>query len=307
MIHISMYDATSIQGEDGEVGDGWGRVVGWLSAAESDFADAQGRAAALWHVRFDDVALGEEDLEEQEVKAAFIAWELATRAPCPPPAGGVAPAFGLAGHDEPRVWLVEERDDDVSLPLLARALGVEAEALVALNAHRYKGLRNAGSCRLKALTVLAPPPPSRSLAQPSLTGGPQDHVSAGPPARPHARPQARQAGRFARASTKDTWSELVARGWSRQPSRKGHCHWTYVSPDGRRTFTSASAAHAYAQRARAAAGRTRLECRVHVRTRLECLESTASPRRGPCLRSQGRAAHSLRPRRSSWPWTIVAQ
>ena len=75
MIHISMYDATSIQGEDGEVGDGWGRVVGWLSAAESDFADAQGRAAALWHVRFDDVALGEEDLEEQEVKAAFIAWE----------------------------------------------------------------------------------------------------------------------------------------------------------------------------------------------------------------------------------------
>ena len=65
MIHISMYDATSIQGEDGEVGDGWGRVVGWLSAAESDFADAQGRAAALWHVRFDDVALGEEDLEER--------------------------------------------------------------------------------------------------------------------------------------------------------------------------------------------------------------------------------------------------
>ena len=88
MIHISMYDATSIQGEDGEVGDGWGRVVGWLSAAESDFADAQGRAAALWHVRFDDVALGEEDLEEQEVKAAFIAWELATRVPCPPPGGG---------------------------------------------------------------------------------------------------------------------------------------------------------------------------------------------------------------------------
>ena len=244
-----MYDATSIQGEDGEVGDGWGRVVGWLSAAESDFADDQGCAAALWHVRFDDVALGEEDLEEQEVKAAFIAWELATRAPCPPP-GGATPAFSLAGNDEPRVWLVEERDDDVSLPQLACALGVCAEALVKLNAHRYKGLRNASSCRLKALTVLVLPPPGHSPGQPSQTGGPQGRFSAGL----QARQQARQAGRFARASTKDTWSELVSLGWSRQPSKKGYCHWTYVSPDGRRTFTSASAARAYAQRARAAAG-----------------------------------------------------
>ena len=64
-----------------EVGYGKGKIVGWLSAAESDFVNERTkRAAALWHVVFDEVcekhlrysptSMGEEDLEEHEVREA---------------------------------------------------------------------------------------------------------------------------------------------------------------------------------------------------------------------------------------------
>ena len=58
---------------DGRVGEGWGSITGWLSADESDFINDQSEAAALWHVVFDDTALGEEDLEEHAVKEAVLA------------------------------------------------------------------------------------------------------------------------------------------------------------------------------------------------------------------------------------------
>ena len=67
-----------------EVGYGKGKVVGWLSAAESDFVNERTKcAAALYHVVFDEVcerhlrysptAMGEEDLEEDEVREAVEA------------------------------------------------------------------------------------------------------------------------------------------------------------------------------------------------------------------------------------------
>ena len=58
---------------DGRVGEEGGSITGWLSADESDFVTDQGEAAPLWHVVFDDTALGEEDLEEHEVKEAVLA------------------------------------------------------------------------------------------------------------------------------------------------------------------------------------------------------------------------------------------
>ena len=160
--------------DDGQLGEGWGKITGWLSADESDFVNEQGNPAALWHVVFDDASLGEEDLEEHEVKAAVIAWELATRkitrggkkkskggstvnkretcnkegdsGPVPPPA------------NDPRVYFVEDGDGDKGLPELARELNVEVEEIIRLNCERYKGLKNASTCRLKPHTVLILPP-----------------------------------------------------------------------------------------------------------------------------------------------------
>jgi hypothetical protein len=63
----------AVTDNDGRVGEGWGSITGWLSADESDFTNDQGEAAELWHVVFDDTALGEEDLEEHEVKEAVLA------------------------------------------------------------------------------------------------------------------------------------------------------------------------------------------------------------------------------------------
>jgi hypothetical protein len=58
---------------DGQVGEGWGSITGWLSANESYCINDEGEAAELWYVVFDDTALGEEDLEEHEVKEAVLA------------------------------------------------------------------------------------------------------------------------------------------------------------------------------------------------------------------------------------------
>ena len=158
--------------DDGQLGEGWGKVVGWLSADESDFTNEKGEPAGLWHVVFDDAALGEEDLEEHEVKAAVIAWELAKRKA--PRCGKKGKGSGsskkrksaslgpdgteVAAAGEPRVYFVEEADDDISLPQLAQQLHVDAEEIVKLNCERYKGLKNTPSCRLKPHTVLVLPP-----------------------------------------------------------------------------------------------------------------------------------------------------
>ena len=52
-----------------------GRVTGWLAAAESDFLDAHGRPAALFHVAYGngELAGDEEDLEAYEVEASLKA------------------------------------------------------------------------------------------------------------------------------------------------------------------------------------------------------------------------------------------
>lgn len=67
------------------MGYGKGRIVGWLSASESDFvSERTKRRAALWHVVYEEVcekhkryapaAMGEEDLEEHEVRDAADAF-----------------------------------------------------------------------------------------------------------------------------------------------------------------------------------------------------------------------------------------
>jgi hypothetical protein len=50
-------------------------VVGWLPAADSNFVDDAGQPAALWHIRFSDARIGEEDLEEAEVQEALEHFE----------------------------------------------------------------------------------------------------------------------------------------------------------------------------------------------------------------------------------------
>ena len=67
------------------MGYGKGKIVGWLSASQSDFVNERTkRPAALWHVVFDEVcekhnryspsAMGEEDLEENEIKEAVASF-----------------------------------------------------------------------------------------------------------------------------------------------------------------------------------------------------------------------------------------
>jgi hypothetical protein len=41
-----------------------GIIVGWLSKEKSDFFEESGKPAALWRLMYDNVLLGEEDLEE---------------------------------------------------------------------------------------------------------------------------------------------------------------------------------------------------------------------------------------------------
>jgi hypothetical protein len=170
----------TVQGDDGQLGEGWGKIMGWLSAEESDFTDDNGQPAALWHVVFDDVTLGEEDLEEHEVKAAVIAWELATRQIARSgkksksggngkkgKSGGTgADPRALPAQSDMRVYFLEDADDGKALPHLAKELDVDPEEIVRLNSERYKGLKNSQACRLKAHTVLVLPP----LSTPSCPG-----------------------------------------------------------------------------------------------------------------------------------------
>ena len=180
--------------DDGQLGEGWGKIMGWLSPEESDFTDEKGNPAALWHVIFDDAALGEEDLEEHEVKAAVIAWELATRelsrgGKKKPKAGGNGKAKkGVGSGDsagpaqapkDVRVYFVEDADGDKGLPQLALELNVDPDEIVRLNCERYRGLKNAPSCRLKPHTVLVLPTLTPSLTsditKPSRDPTQQEH------------------------------------------------------------------------------------------------------------------------------------
>ena len=50
-----------------------GSLKGWLPPEESDFKnETTGQRAALWRVVYEDTSVGEEDLEEHEVKQAII-------------------------------------------------------------------------------------------------------------------------------------------------------------------------------------------------------------------------------------------
>jgi len=70
--YVGMRVRRNVRGDDGKlVGKGNGMIVGWLPAEKSDFYCREtGLPAALWHVRFDDDEVGEEDLEVSEVQAA---------------------------------------------------------------------------------------------------------------------------------------------------------------------------------------------------------------------------------------------
>ena len=61
----------SVIGDEGEIKEqAHAKVVGWLSAAESDFEDTRGNPAPLYRIKYLDGALAgdEQDLEEYEVR-----------------------------------------------------------------------------------------------------------------------------------------------------------------------------------------------------------------------------------------------
>ena len=61
----------SVMGVEGGIKEqAHAKVVGWLSAAESDFEDTRGNPAPLYRIKYLDGALAgdEEDLEEYEVR-----------------------------------------------------------------------------------------------------------------------------------------------------------------------------------------------------------------------------------------------
>jgi hypothetical protein len=69
----------AILAEDGEtaIGYGDGTVVGWLPSHLSDFcSEFTQEPAPLWHIRYDNAELGEEDLEEVEVEDAAEAFQM---------------------------------------------------------------------------------------------------------------------------------------------------------------------------------------------------------------------------------------
>jgi hypothetical protein len=66
----------SLREDDKIVGGADGEIVGWLPAEKADYiSDITHVPVALWHVLYDDEALGEEDLEEFEVREAIDSFE----------------------------------------------------------------------------------------------------------------------------------------------------------------------------------------------------------------------------------------
>ena len=61
-----------VREEEQIVGFADGKIVGWLPAEKADYvSDITHKPGALWHVRFDDETVGDEDLEEFEVHDAI--------------------------------------------------------------------------------------------------------------------------------------------------------------------------------------------------------------------------------------------
>jgi hypothetical protein len=92
----------NVRGDDGKLA-GWanGSIVGWLPADKSDFyCKETGLPSALWHVRFDDEEIGEEDLEHAEVQAARLEYHKLQAALSSSRAGVPGPAKrGEEGRD----------------------------------------------------------------------------------------------------------------------------------------------------------------------------------------------------------------
>jgi hypothetical protein len=71
--YIALDVLRAVTYNDGRIGEGRGSISAWLSADESDFTNDRGELAALWHVIFNDTALGEEDLEDHEERVRHSA------------------------------------------------------------------------------------------------------------------------------------------------------------------------------------------------------------------------------------------
>jgi len=76
------------------IGTADARIVGWLPKEESDFLDEAGQPAPLWHIVYENTQIGEEDLEEYEVKESLELFERGMPARDLPP----NPATHAAGH-----------------------------------------------------------------------------------------------------------------------------------------------------------------------------------------------------------------
>ncbi len=65
-----------MRADDKIVGAADGQIVGWLPAEKADYiSDITHVPVALWHVLYDEEGLGEEDLEEFEVREAIDSFE----------------------------------------------------------------------------------------------------------------------------------------------------------------------------------------------------------------------------------------
>eukprot|EP00960_Hanusia_phi_P050952 760518-Hanusia_phi.AAC.2 len=72
-VRRALYDDA---GEQKVVSAADGTIVGWLPAEVSDFVSEYFKVpAALWHVKFDSAAVGEEDLEQFEVEDGILSYE----------------------------------------------------------------------------------------------------------------------------------------------------------------------------------------------------------------------------------------
>ena len=153
----------------------FGTIVGWLSAEESDFVSEEtGKPAALWHMVYNDTGVGEEDLEEYEVKEALVAAclaeanrlrEAARRRNKKKQAGKSGRDSNESSDNDPIAALASlnargmgfHRTQGVQRVVdVASERGVDAHVLLALNAGHISGLQM--HAKLKPGTLLLIPP-----------------------------------------------------------------------------------------------------------------------------------------------------
>lgn len=121
-----------------------GKITAWAPKESSSFVDDAGQHAPLWKVEYEDASEDEEELEEQEVKDAIIAREL-------------APVKGKKGCKPARWHLIEGDDEHETMQQWSKRFRVDVDDLIKLNKSRHGYENMTARSKFKQLSVLVLP------------------------------------------------------------------------------------------------------------------------------------------------------